>query len=117
LPNKRGVTPGYEHKFFSEQEKQDQLSLLLSPDGREGSISAHTEALMYGVVLSDSKQISYSINPDRVIYAHIAKGEAVINGESVSAGDGITVVQEASIELTGKNMAEVLLFDLPAKPL
>jgi len=42
----------------------------------------------------------------------VARGSVKLNGEKLEAGDGVALSEEASIELTGVNDAEVLLFDL-----
>jgi quercetin 2,3-dioxygenase len=112
LPNKRGVTPGYEQKFFSTEDKQGQFRLMVSPDGREGSISANSDALLYAVIVGQEHKLSYKIINNRVIYVHVAKGSVSINGEALAAGDGITIYEEPVVELSGGDEAEVLLFDL-----
>ncbi len=113
LPDRRGVTPGYEQKFFSVEDKQGQFRLLVSQDGRDGSISANSDVLLYGAVVDRSQQLSYEVKSNRVVYVHVAKGSVSINGESLGAGDGITIEGELAVKLLGTNEAEVLLFDLP----
>ena len=53
---RRGLTPGYEQKTFSAADKEGRLRLVASPDGREGSITIHTDALLYaGIFAADPK--------------------------------------------------------------
>lgn len=113
LPNQQGVQPGYEQKHFAAQTRQGQLTLLLSSDGRNGSIHAHTDALMYGSLLEAEERVVHSLAKDRVAYLHLAKGSATINGKPMEGGDGASVIDESDIELIGLHSAEVLLFDLP----
>lgn len=113
LPNKRNITPGYAQKFFGPEEKQGLLQLLVSEDGREGSVSAQTDALLYATSLSKSQKVDHSIDADRLVYVHVATGEAEVNGHLLKEGDAATIIDESSIELTGVNQADVLLFDLP----
>jgi quercetin 2,3-dioxygenase len=113
LPNKRGVTPGYEQKFFSAKDKQGQFRLLVSPDGRDDSIPANSDALLYGAIVGQVDKLNYKIINNRVIYVHVAKGSVIINGEALAGGDGITIYEESVVELFGGDEAEVLLFDLP----
>jgi quercetin 2,3-dioxygenase len=114
LPNKHGVKPGYEQKFFSAEDKQGTFRLLVSPDGRDGSIAANSDALLYAAIVSQSQQLSYDIQASRVIYVHVAQGSIRINGEELGAGDGITIDGEPVVHLLGVNEVEVLLFDLPS---
>src|ERR1700687_5901754 len=41
LPNRTGVTPSYEQRFFSEEEKRDRFRLVTSSDGADGSLAIH----------------------------------------------------------------------------
>ncbi len=113
LPNQQGVEPGYEQKFFTPEERQGKLTLLLSADGRDGSIPASTDALMFGSLLDAEERVVHKLAEDRVAYVHLAKGSATINGKPMEGGDGASVIDEREIELIGLDKAEVLLFDLP----
>lgn len=113
LPNQRNIQPGYEQKNFSSEVKKGRLQLIVSEDGRDGSVSAQTDALVYASLLDAGQQVSHSLELDRIAYVHIAEGEAVVNGTQLSQGDAATIVDEADIELTGVANANVLLFDLP----
>src|SRR5512139_2174695 len=41
VPDRRGLEPGYEQKFFAPADKRGRLRLIASPDGREGSVTIH----------------------------------------------------------------------------
>src|SRR5437867_4067498 len=51
LPNRRGVTPSYEQKAFPVESKRGGLRLIVSADGREGSLRMHQDADVYAAVL------------------------------------------------------------------
>src|SRR5688500_8650236 len=44
LPARRGIEPSYEQKHFSAEDKAGKLRLVASPDGRDGSVTIHTDA-------------------------------------------------------------------------
>lgn len=113
LPNEQGIYPSYAQKYFSPEEKSGRLRLLLSPDGREDSIQASTEALMYGTLLDKGQTVQHDLKPEKVAYIHIAKGSAKVNGELLNGGDGVSIIDEDSIEFEGVESADILLFDLP----
>ncbi|HEY6879886.1 MAG TPA: pirin family protein, partial [Polyangiales bacterium] len=46
-PKTRGIAPSYEQKAFAREDKQGKLRVVASPDGREGSVSIHADALVY----------------------------------------------------------------------
>lgn len=113
LPRQRGVKPGYAQQYFSPEDKQGQLRLMISPDGREGSIDANTDALMYGSLLDKDETVGHLLADDRLAYIHVAKGSIGINGETLQAGDGMAIADEQTLQIVGKQSAEILLFDLP----
>jgi redox-sensitive bicupin YhaK (pirin superfamily) len=113
LPNRTGVEPGYNQRHFPRAELQGRLRLLVSPDGRDGSIPTHQDGLMYGGLLSAGESIGCSLPPGRVGYVHLARGRARVNDQEMSAGDGLTLRAEAQIGLNALEEAEVLVFDLP----
>ncbi len=113
LPNQKGVKPGYAQQHFPLKERQGKLQLLVSPDGRDNSISANQNGLLYGTLLNDGESVSYKLSDNRIAYVHIARGEATVSGEAVKAGDAITLSDEPTVELHGIKQAEIVLFDLP----
>lgn len=112
LPNTKGVLPGYEQRHFPIQDRQGKWILLISPDGRKGSIASHQDADLYGTLLDGSDTLDYTLSPDRTAYIHLAKGNVTVNGCELSAGDGLTIHAEPLIHLTKGDHAEILLFDL-----
>lgn len=113
IPNQRGVEPSYAQQFFSPEEKEGKLKLLVSPDGREGSIQANSDALMFGTLLDENQSVTHTLSNTRLGYVHIAKGQAQVNNQHLVAGDGVTITNESQITLSGIDNADVLLFDLP----
>ena len=113
LPDRSGHKPGYEQKAFSEQEPQGQLRLLVSPDGRDGSLSMNQDAFLYGSLLADGESVTHAPAAGRKTYVHMARGQARLGEHELSAGDGVAIEGEREVTLTGKRGAEVLLFDLP----
>ncbi len=112
-PNQPGITPGYEQKHLPLEARRDTLKPLVSPDGREGSVTAHQDGVIYGTLLSKDVTLTHVLNSGRRAYVHIARGEALINGERLSEGDALSISEEAGVELAGIDEAEILLFDLP----
>lgn len=115
-PNRVGVKPGYAQQFFSEEERRGELRLLVSPDGRDGSISAHQDALLYGALLEAGEVVQYSLDRERCAWIQVARGEVSVNGMALSEGDGARIESESTVRIggkEGKESSEVLLFDLP----
>ncbi len=111
-PNVRGIAPSYEQKHFADAEKRGRLRIVASPDGRDGSVSIHQDALLYAGLFDGDERVGYPLAADRKGYVHIVRGSAIVNGNALSAGDAIKTGSDA-IEIGHAHDAEVLLFDLP----
>jgi redox-sensitive bicupin YhaK (pirin superfamily) len=112
-PKMTGVRPSYEEKQFGTAEKKGQLRLIASPDGRDGSVTIHQDALVYAALLDGKDAVAHTLAPGRRAYAHVARGAVKVNGSALKGGDGAKIEKESSIELKDAHAAEVLLFDLP----
>lgn len=112
-PSKMGVEPGYEQKHFSEDQRRGKLCLLVSPDGREGSISTHQNALLYGSLLKAGEAVEYKLSDNRRAWVQVARGSITVNGVVLKEGDGAHIEKESVIRIEGKDNADALLFDLP----
>lgn len=112
IPNQKNVIPRYQQKHFSDEEKQGRLRVIISPDGREDSLSVYQDVSVYAGLLNVGDEVSYQVKNDRYAYVHVAQGSLSVNGIALGAGDGLKVRQESFIQFTAANQAEVLLFDL-----
>ena len=112
VPDKRGYTPGYQQRQFTDAEKAGQLRLVASPDGEGGSLVIHQDARVYQAKLSPGQAVRHDLAPGRAAYLHVASGAATVNGQKLAAGDGAQVESERAVTVTGDEPGEVLLFDL-----
>jgi redox-sensitive bicupin YhaK (pirin superfamily) len=112
-PNETGIRPGYDQRYFAPEDRQGRLALLVSPDGRDGSMPSHQDALLYGTLLRAEDRLRHELAPGRIAYVHLARGSARVNGELLEAGDGAAITDARGVTLDGIGSAELLLFDLP----
>jgi len=112
-PDERGIPPGYEQKLFPDADKRGKLCLVASPDGRDGSITIHQNALVFAALVDGDEKIDYALADGRQAYVHVARGNATVNGEALTAGDALKIRDESSVNVENGKQAEVLLFDLP----
>jgi quercetin 2,3-dioxygenase len=112
IPDKRGHEPGYEQKNFTAADKRGKLRVVASPDGREGSVSIHQDAVLYAGLLAEGEQASHEVKAGRGAWVHVAKGSIDLGGTVLQAGDAVEIEEPGNLTLTGKKDAEVLLFDL-----
>ena len=113
LPNKQGLSPSYEQTHFTQADKQGQLRLVGSREGREGSVTIHQDMDLYASAIAPGESVSHSIADNRLIWVQVARGAVTLNGQSLTAGDGAGVIDETQIVLTGSaDDTEILVFDM-----
>ena len=113
FPDKKGYKPTYDQKHFSDDEKRGKLRLLVSPDGRDGSVKIRQDNELYATVLGANEAVQHTLKPERHAYVQVMRGSVTLNGTQLEAGDGAAISAEKKLELSGVKDAEVLLFDLP----
>ena len=112
VPEQEGLLPSYERKSFSIQEQRNVLRLVASQCGREGSLTIHQDALLYLTTLDRGQQAVYHLSRSRHAWVQVMRGEAMLNGTPMKAGDGAAVRDEERLAIAATNAAEVLLLDL-----
>ena len=113
-PDREGITPSYEQKNFTDDDKRGRLRLVASPDGRDGSVVIHQDAAIYASLLNDDEQVTHTLRPGRKGWVQVARGTVEVNGEVLGAGDGAAIADETRLIFTARSDdAEFLLFDLP----
>ena len=112
VPEKKGLTPGYEQKAFPEAERQGRWRVIVSPDAREGSLKVHQDVSLYATLLSGGQKAEHALAPGRHAWVQLARGEATLNGKTLKAGDGAAVSGEERLVLEASAPVEALLFDL-----
>lgn len=112
LPDEEGVEPGYEQKHFGQDSKRGQLQLVASRDGRDGSLTLHADADLRVGLFDADEAATLALSPQRGCYVHLARGELLVNGQALQAGDAMQLSGETQLRLSEGRQAEVLVFDL-----
>ncbi|PYT97954.1 MAG: quercetin 2,3-dioxygenase [Acidobacteria bacterium] len=112
FPEKQGLKPTYGQRNFSEAEKRGKLRLLVSADGRDGSVKIRQSNDLYATVLGAGEMVKHELKPERHAYVQVARGSVTLNGTKLEEGDGAAISDEKAVQITGVKDAEVLLFDL-----
>ncbi len=111
-PNVTGIKPSYEEKHFDAASKRGQLRLIASPDGRDGSVLIHQDAMLFAGLVDGEERVSHTLAAGRLGYVHVARGRATVNGNLLETGDALKVTGPADIVLEKAKDAEILVFDL-----
>jgi quercetin 2,3-dioxygenase len=111
-PQRPGITPGYEQKRFEPGEKRGRLRLVADPDGRDGAVRIHAPDRIYAGLFDGAESTSLALDPKRLAYVHVVRGDLRVNGTGLVAGDAAKLSGESRLSLDRGHAAEVLVFDL-----
>ena len=111
-PESEGIDPGYEQKAYSETARQGRLCLMASRDGREGSLTIHQDANLYGALLDKEQSLVFEAKPDRLVWVQLVAGALSVNGQLLETGDGLGLRDVESVEIEATGASEFLLFDM-----
>jgi len=110
-PNVYGQAPGYQQKDFGQQQG---LTLVASPDGKDGSMTIKQDALLYQLILSANADVTLPTSTNRKYYVHVIDGELKFDGQTIGAGDGAKIENITELHLIALNQnVKALVFDLP----
>jgi redox-sensitive bicupin YhaK (pirin superfamily) len=113
LPERKGLTPGYEQRAFVPAEKDGRLRLVASPDGANGSLVIHQDARLYLATLAAGQEVRHELKAGRHAWLQVLRGAVEVGALNLSGGDGLAVSEEPGLAITGRAAdSEVLLFDL-----
>jgi len=108
-PDTLGIKPGYQQKHFGTKQG---IQLIVSPDGREGSLRIQQNASLYQLRMDKSKNVSHTIETGRTVYVHVISGVITVNGKKLNEGDGATITECDVVDFSGVECSESLVFDL-----
>src|SRR5215831_6664223 len=91
VPNARNLSPSYEQKFFSDEERRGKLRLIAAADGRDGSVTIHQDACVYATMLGAAERAVHTLNEGRYAWLQVAHGALSLNQVELRQGDGAAV--------------------------
>lgn len=113
-PREKGLEPRYADQQIV-GEVDNEWNLILTPDGREGSMAIRQDAELRTLRLTAGKTVSYaSVGEGRGLWIFVLQGDVLVAGETLARGDSLalTGVEQIDFEQRGATAAQVMLFDL-----
>ena len=107
-PNKMGIKPSYDQKKVVQK---GPLTPLVTPDGRDGSLSIQQDASIYRLQLKAGEEIDLDTQK-RPGYLHVISGKADVNNNALNAGDALGAIEE-QLNVSALTDLTALWFDLP----
>ena len=112
FPDRKGHTPSYEQKRFPDEQLQNTLRVVASPDAEEGSLAIHQDAKIFLSKLDAGQSVEHPVAESRHAWLQVLRGKVTLNGQSLDTSDGAAVSDERLLKIEADGDAEIMLFDL-----
>lgn len=114
LPKKLGIEPAYSQKEFKETDRENNFQLIVSPDGRENSVSINQDAFFSLTRMEKGKNLDYQrYLKGNGVYLFVIDGSVKVGDIVLNVRDGLGVEDFESLPLEALDNAEVLLMEVP----
>lgn len=111
-PDAYGVDPGYGQKSFEKELSEKNLVLVVSKDGREGSITINQDANVYISRLRKGEELDFKVKEYRRVWVQMVKGSAKVDGQDIKVGDAAAAMDLEQMKISANEDAEMIIFDL-----
>ena len=74
IPAVQGTPPRYGQKHYPASERRGRFKLVVSPDGRDQSVSIGQDSWLYTGLLDGTEEDSLNLSTDRCAWLHVAEG-------------------------------------------
>lgn len=109
-PEKNGLPPKYQKKYFHERERLNRWQLVASSDPQKGAMHLHQKAEVYIASLKAGHTLEHLIEAKVSVWIQVVKGELLFGEIRIREGDGVGIEDETKLSLVAQSDAEILLF-------
>ena len=107
-----GIAPGHQSRAFPIHDERNVLHLLASHDGEGDSVRIETDARMFAGTFGAGVEVHHQMRELRHAWVQVVRGEVRVNGERLSAGDGIAMDDIDAIGFVFDADSEIIVFEL-----
>jgi redox-sensitive bicupin YhaK (pirin superfamily) len=113
LPERAGLTPSYEQKQFTTEQRTGVLLPIASGQDVPGGVKIHQDTTFYVSRLRVGDSVAHELKAGRRAFLYVIEGEVALNGENLSAGDQARINEAGTLNLSASGESEIILIDLP----
>lgn len=114
MPKKLAITPRYDQKEFGFKDNSE--TLVVSPDGREGSLVINQDAFFTVANMDAGKTFDYKTKiSGNGLYVFVLDGSIEIEGHELGLRDAVGIAELTDIQIKVKAKSEILLMEVPMK--
>jgi quercetin 2,3-dioxygenase len=116
FPKIRDISPRYGQKTFDVSGRKDSFQLIISPDGRDGSIDVNQDAFFSLSNLGQGKSLDYQVKiKGNGLYLFVISGSIEVLDETLNPRDGMGISEVSEISIKAKKDSEILVMEIPLK--
>ena len=109
-PTNLDLAPSYGQQHYPLAERRNQLRLMLSPDGSDGSLTIGQQVWLSGTLLTGD--LSHQLTNGERAWVQVIRGDVQLNGHQLSNGDGLGVVGASDLHFSADQETELILIEL-----
>jgi quercetin 2,3-dioxygenase len=113
MPRSRGLTPRWEQKPFSLEQRSDRLLPVASGSTADGALRIDQDATVYVSSLRAGRSLRHDLASGRRAYLFLISGGLALNERSLGPGDQARIEAEDLLRLESREDSELMLLDLP----
>ena len=110
-PRQEGLDPAVDHWDRPDSERRNRWALVASPGDDEDAMFIHQDVRIHTARLDGGSKLEYMLEPGHHAWMQVTQGSLEVNGQGISAGDGVAASNEEGLWLESQDPCEVLLFD------
>jgi len=114
IPREADVEPRYDQITLSEEQKQQEIIQILSPNKEDAGVWVHQDAWFHLVNTKETKEIPYQYKKEgNGLYIFVLEGSATVEGQSLEARDGFGIWETMETTLKVEKDTKLLLMEVP----
>jgi quercetin 2,3-dioxygenase len=114
FPNKKNVSPRYDQISLKEEDRQNKLQQILSPNPDDAGVWIHQDAWFHLGKFDEGISLDYTLKKQgNGVYAFVLNGDLTINDQSLSARDGFGIWEVEKLTIKSTTPSELLLMEVP----
>jgi quercetin 2,3-dioxygenase len=114
FPNKKNVSPRYDQISLKEEDRQNKLQQILSPNPDDAGVWIHQDAWFHLGKFDEGITLDYTLKKQgNGVYAFVLNGDLTINDQPLAARDGFGIWDVEKLTIKSTTPSELLLMEVP----
>jgi hypothetical protein len=113
LPERSGLTPSYEQKQFTSEQRVGRLLPIASGQDLPETVKVHQDVTFYVSTIRPGDHLLHQILTGRRVFLYVISGQISVNGTPLAAGDQARITDAIPLAFQADKESEMMLIDLP----